>query len=129
MDIFRSFKKPAKSQKYADIHSFESRKKDTENARLKCPDKIPVICEVHDGSKHLIQLQNSKYLVSGDLSIGQFLMLIRKRITISPDQGVFLFNQKNELFTTSQLLKNTYAECKDTDGFLYFTLSVESTFG
>jgi GABA(A) receptor-associated protein len=51
---------------------------------------VPVICE-RAGKSNVPLIDKKKYLVPQDLSIGQFMYVVRKRIKISPEKAVFIF--------------------------------------
>ncbi|CAK9213869.1 unnamed protein product [Sphagnum troendelagicum] len=68
------------------------------------------------------------YLVLADLTIGQFVYVIRKRIKLSSEKAIFIF-VKNVLPPTTTMMSSIYEEHKDEDGFFYFTYSGENTFG
>lgn len=40
---------------------------------------------------HLLAPIASRYLVPADLTVGQFVYVIRKRIRVSPEQAIFMF--------------------------------------
>ena len=73
-------------------------------------------------------MDKRKYLIPMDLTVGQFVYVIRKRIKINPEKAIFTF-VNGKLPPTSQLMSNIYDENKDEDGFLYITYSGENTFG
>ncbi|CAN8103490.1 unnamed protein product [Discula destructiva] len=113
--------------KFKDEHPFEKRKAEAERIRLKYIDRIPVICEKVEKSD-IAAIDKKKYLVPADLTVGQFVYVIRKRIKLSPDKAIFIF--VNELLPpTAALMSSVYEEHKDEDGFLYITYSGENTFG
>jgi GABA(A) receptor-associated protein len=114
---------------YKSANSLEFRKKEASTVLAKYPDKIPVICEIHKSSRRLITLDHVKYLVSHQLTIGQFLITMRKKVKMDATQNLFLFSKHDTLFSTTQLLSEAYKENKDEDGFIYFTISVQETFG
>merc|ERR1711964_454241 len=95
--------------------------------REKYPNRIPVICERAEGS-NIPLLDKKKYLLPTDLTVGQFVYIIRKRIKLAPEQAIFLF-VGNSLPATGALVNTIYEEHKDEDGFLYMTYSGENTFG
>jgi len=66
--------------------------------------------------------------VPSDLTMGQFVYVIRKRIKLNPDAAIFIF-VNNTLPPASAMMSSIYKEHKDEDGFLYVTYSGESTFG
>ncbi|CAK9146855.1 unnamed protein product [Ilex paraguariensis] len=68
------------------------------------------------------------YLVPADLTIGQFVYVVRKRIKLGAEKAIFVF-VKNMLPPTAALMSAIYEENKDEDGFLYMTYSGENTFG
>ena len=92
-----------------------------------------------------------RYLVPADLTVGQFVYVIRKRIKLSPEKAIFIF-VNNVLPPTgalprspsqswlrsaadhcapcaAALMSSIYEDHKDDDGFLYVTYSGENTFG
>jgi len=108
-------------------HPFEKRQVGAQRIRSKYPDRIPVICEKADRSD-IPDIDKKKYLVPADLTVGQFVYVIRKRIKLSPEKAIFIFIN-NVLPPTAALMSNIYEEQKDVDGFLYITYSGENTFG
>lgn len=64
-----------------------------------------------------------------DLTVGQFVYVIRKRIKLSPEQAIFLFVDTGTLPPTASLMQTVYDAHKDEDGFIYMTYSGENTFG
>ena len=114
-----------KSQFRKDI-SFEKRKSESDRIRLKYKDRIPVIVEIAKINSEL-ELDKKKYLVPSDLTVGQFIYVIRKRIKLAPEKALFMFFKT--LPSSSDLLSKIYEQEKDKDGFLYATISEESTFG
>uniref|UniRef100_R7W7V0 Autophagy-related protein n=1 Tax=Aegilops tauschii TaxID=37682 RepID=R7W7V0_AEGTA len=72
--------------------------------------------------------QPYRYLVPADLTVGQFVYVVRKRIKLSAEKAIFIF-VKNTLPPTAALMSAIYEENKDEDGFLYMTYSGENTFG
>ena len=103
------------------------RKEESENILQRYPDRIPVIVEKHAQS-NIDDIDKKKYLVPVDLSIGQFMYVIRKRIKCPPEQAIFLFVD-GVLPTTGDLMSTIYSNHKHEDGFLYVTYSGENTFG
>ncbi|KAE9235527.1 hypothetical protein PF002_g11518 [Phytophthora fragariae] len=100
-------------------HPFEKRQAEAQRIRFKYSDRIPI--DIPD-------IDKKKYLVPADLTVGQFVYVIRKRINVSPEKAIFIFIN-NVLPPTVALMSNIYKEQKDSDGFLYVTYSGENTFG
>ncbi|KAF8031435.1 hypothetical protein BT93_D0597 [Corymbia citriodora subsp. variegata] len=105
------------------------KKRQAESARIreKYPDRIPVIVERAERSD-VPDIDKKKYLVPADLTAGQFVYVVRKRIKLSAEKAIFVF-VKNTLPPTAALMSAIYEENKDEDGFLYMTYSGENTFG
>ena len=95
----------------------------------KYPGRIPIICERDPRSKDVPDIDRKKYLVPDDLSIANFMYVIRKRLKLSPDKSIYLFVNDLVMPATSQLLSLMYSENCDEDGFLYIKYAGESTFG
>ena len=110
-----------------------------------------MICEKVEKSD-IATIDKKKYLVPADLTVGQFVYVIRKRIKLSPEKAIFIFVDE-VLPPTAALMSSIYEEHKDEDGyvarpllriaavlvsppanwfsdsFLYITYSGENTFG
>ncbi|CEP01388.1 Autophagy-related protein [Plasmodiophora brassicae] len=112
---------------YVEQFTFEERQTESQRIRDKYPDRIPVICEKSPKSD-ISDIDKKKYLVPSDLTVGQFVYVIRKRIKLEPEKGIFIF-VNNTLPSTSALMSKIYEEQKSPDGFLYVTYSGENTFG
>lgn len=116
-----------KSQSFKSQHPLEKRKAEADRIRLKYPDRIPVISEKAEKSD-IPDIDKKKYLVPADLTMGQFVYVIRKRIKLPADQAIFIF-VNNTLPPAAALMSQVYKEHASDDGFLYITYSGESTFG
>lgn len=126
---FMLFKKThhIQSESYKTQHTFEKRKAEFDRIRSKYPDRIPVIAERADKS-NIPQIDKKKYLVPADLSMGQFIYVIRKRIKLPPEQAIFIFIN-NQLPPACALMSQIYKEYADEDGCLYLYYSGENTMG
>ncbi|THG14695.1 hypothetical protein TEA_025207 [Camellia sinensis var. sinensis] len=108
-------------------HDFEKRRAEAARIREKYSDRIPVIVEKAERSD-IPNIDKKKYLVPADLTVGQFVYVIRKRIKLSAEKAIFIFVD-NILPPTGAIMSTIYDEKKDEDGFLYVTYSGENTFG
>merc|ERR1712137_1110856 len=118
----KSFKSTFKSE-----HPLEKRKAEAARIRDKYPDRIPVIVEKAEKSD-VPDIDKKKYLVPADLTVGQFVYVIRKRIKLSAEKAIYIF-VNNVLPPTAAFMSAPYDEQKDEDGFLYITYSGENVFG
>ena len=107
---------------------FEERKSEALRIKEKYKDKIPIIVEKSIKSD-IKDLDKKKYLVPNDITVGQFVYIIRKRIELTPEKAIFIFLENNTIPPTSSLLSKLYETHKDDDGFLYLTYAGENTFG
>jgi GABA(A) receptor-associated protein len=57
-------------------------------------------------------IDKKKYLVPADLTVGQFVYVIRKRIKLSPEKAIFIFVDE-VLPPTAALMSSIYAEHAD----------------
>uniref|UniRef100_A0A6C0L0A5 Autophagy-related protein n=1 Tax=viral metagenome TaxID=1070528 RepID=A0A6C0L0A5_9ZZZZ len=108
-------------------HSFENRCKESRSITSKYPDRVPVIVEKQEMSD-VVDIDKNKFLVPCDLTVGQFVYVIRKRMKMPPEMGIFVF-VNNEIPMQSALISSVYEESKDRDGFLYIKYAGENTFG
>jgi GABA(A) receptor-associated protein len=104
-----------------------------ESARIlkKYPDRVPVIVELSKSaySSSLPKMTKRKFLVPCELTMGQFMIVIRKRIKLSTDQALFAF-VGTTVPNPSMLLSELYQKNQDPDDhFLYVAVSRESVFG
>lgn len=113
---------------------FEKLKKSIAAIRIKFPDRIPVIvtkaknsgnADIPDpapGKKYV------KYLVPNDLTVGQFVYTIRKRMKLAPEKAIFVF-VNDRLPPTAMLMSQLYDKERGDSGYLLMTYSGENTFG
>ena len=109
-------------------HAFEKRKDEAHRILQKYPERIPVICEKDPRSRDIPDIDRKKYLVPADLSIANFMYVIRKRIKLSSEQALFIFINET-MPPISENMSLVYNKHEDEDGFLYITYSGENTFG
>ena len=107
---------------------FEQRRAEHENMKKRYPTRTCIFLERAAGSR-LPNIDKNKFLVPDDLSVGQMMHVIRKRLTIEPSAAIFLFTEKNTMPTTSQSIASLYKKNANADGFLYLTYNTEDTFG
>ncbi|WAR13390.1 GBRL2-like protein [Mya arenaria] len=106
---------------------YNQRKAESTKIRDKYPERIPVIVE-RDPKSQIQDIDKRKFLVPNDISVAQFMWIIRKRIQLPSEKAIFLFVEK-VLPQSSASMGQVYEEHKDEDGFLYIAYSGENTFG
>ena len=104
------------------------RKKDVVNMLTKFPGKIPLILEKYSSSQTVV-MDKEKYLVPGEITVGELLYMFRKRIKLEATQALFVFFNM-DMASTSMTMQQVYDRYKNKeDGMLYATYSGENTFG
>jgi GABA(A) receptor-associated protein len=112
-------------------NEFTFQQRFTESTRVltKYPERIPIVCEPSSNvSDKCPLIDKKKYLVPRDLTMGQFLYVIRKRLNLAPEKALFLFVNNNILSTTN-LMGHVYRRYRDNDKYLYISYAEENTFG
>jgi len=106
---------------------FEDRLKESERIMAKYPDRIPIIVEKLKNS-NAPDIGKHKYLVPDDLTISQFMYVIRKRIKLGPEEAIYIYVNKS-LPPGSSLISQIYKDNKSKCGFLFVEYCCENTFG
>jgi len=98
-----------KKSGYGILNEFQSSSKKSPKARVADVDK-------------------KKYLVPAELTVGQFIFIIRKRINLRPEEALFFF-VNGSIPSTSNTMGEVYQQNHDEDSFLYMMYSDESVYG
>ncbi|KAL4622984.1 microtubule-associated proteins 1A/1B light chain 3C-like [Arapaima gigas] len=106
-----------------------TRKHEVCSIRSKFPNKLPVIVERCVREKHLPLLDKTKFLVPHELTLGQFLCLLRSKIDLSPTQTLYLLVSERSMLCLSASMSEIYSRYSDPDGFLYITYASQDMFG
>ena len=121
-------KKQPDTNSFKTKFTFEKRKSESDTILVKYPNRIPIIIERDSRSKDVPDIDKKKYLVPDDLTMGQFVYVIRRRLKLEQEKAIFIF-VNNILPPTSAFVQQVYEEHRDDDGFLYVTYSGENSFG
>ena len=123
---------PPSSSNYKKSTPLEERKKKSFKMTSLYPDRVPVIVEMSSSSASYTTYSSAshkiKYLVPYDISMGQFIKILRDKLKLEPSIALFFFIN-NKVFPITSLIGNIYKENADEDGFLYIEFCEESTFG
>lgn len=127
--FFKSKPSPSKNgYEFKMQHSFDKRKEESSRLIKKFPNKIPIILEKSDSSA-LPRINKQKFLLPKDITIGQFIYIIRSKIKLDASQSIFIFINNYVIPSTNQTIGDVYIDHADKDGYLYITYSAEQTFG
>ena len=110
-------------------YSFEQRKSESHRIINKYPDRIPLICQKSKtANKSCPAIDKQKYLVPQDITVGQFIYIIRQRLKLSSEKALYIFIN-GTIPSVGRLITDVYKEHTDEDGFLYIYYNFENTFG
>lgn len=93
----------------------------------KYPDRVPVYVDKKKEST-IEDIEKHKYLVPKEMTMGNFIFILRKNIKLKPDQALFVF-VNNIIPSNSELMSTIYDQHKSEDLFLHVIYSSENTFG
>tara|TARA_A100001015_G_C15030418_1_gene732903 strand:+ start:1230 stop:1577 length:348 start_codon:yes stop_codon:yes gene_type:complete len=114
-------------KRFKDCHSHEDRSNESKKIMIRYPERIPIIVEKAKGCR-LANLSKNKYLAPKDMTMSQFVFMVRKRIQLEPSEAMFLM-VNHSLVNGSALIGQIYTDHKESDGFLYMIYTSENTFG
>uniref|UniRef100_A0A3Q2CLI3 Microtubule-associated protein 1 light chain 3 gamma n=1 Tax=Cyprinodon variegatus TaxID=28743 RepID=A0A3Q2CLI3_CYPVA len=109
--------------------SAATRRHEVAGIRSKFPNKIPVIIERYEKEKYLPPLDKTKFLVPHELTMTQFVTIIRNRMALLPSQAFYLLINNSGLASMSLTMAQVYKDHQDEDGFLYMTYASQEMFG
>lgn len=114
--------------KYRQRVSMTDRKNTAERIIAQHPSRIPVVVECSEQLQREHPLSKNKFAVPYDLTLAQFLFVIRKHMKLQPEYAIYAFIN-NRLHPTTSAIGTIYAQEKTEDGFMYIDIFQESTFG
>lgn len=91
-------------------------------------DRIPVVVECSEQLQSMFPLKKNKFIVPFDLTLSQFIFVIRKHMKLDSTQAIFVFIN-NKIHPITAIMGQLYQDQKDEDGFMYLNVFHESTFG
>lgn len=114
---------------YRTEKTLQARLQESRRIKTRYADRLPVICERSSKCTKLAPIDKRKFLVPRDLTTGQFLYVVRKRLQLDPSQAIFLMTESGRLPASSQTVEMVYSQDAHEDGFLYMFYTGENTFG
>ena len=95
----------------------------------KYPDRVPVFVKRSSKDKLLPNIDNNKYIVPENITVSEFITIIRKRVKLGEETSIFLFLNGNVIPNGSDLMVNLYKEYKNEDEMLIIEYCGENVFG
>ena len=114
--------------KYRQRVSLQDRKITAERIISQHCDRVPVVVECSEQLHMEHPLKKNKFAVPYELTMAQFMFVIRKHMKLEPEYAIFAFIN-NRLHPTTTPIGTIYAQEKADDGFMYIDIFQESTFG
>lgn len=108
-------------------YSFEKRFSEANRILKLYPGRIPIICE-KSKNQNLPVMDKVKYLVPYEITISQFITVIRKRLNLHPELSILVSIEGLVPSSITQIV-DIYSEHKHPDGFLYVEYFQENAFG
>ncbi|XP_017781277.1 PREDICTED: microtubule-associated proteins 1A/1B light chain 3C-like isoform X1 [Nicrophorus vespilloides] len=109
--------------------SLEIRKEEVMAIRNRFPTKIPIIVNKFVKETNLPTLDKTKFLVPQEITMAQFLTIIRNRMSINQTQSLYLLVNNRSMISLTSTLSEIYGEFQGEDGFLYITYASQEVFG
>lgn len=91
--------------------------------RNKYPNKIPIVIRKSED----IHIDKIKYLVPKNLTCGQFMFIIRKRLKLKEHESIFMMF--NSIMLNSSALLSEYDNTLSNNEYMYIDITRENTFG
>jgi len=117
------------TSKFKTKHIFLKRREEATRILEKFPERIPIIVEKDPRCKDIPDIDRKKYLVPNNLTMGNFMYVIRQRIKLTPEKSLYLFVDETNMVPSGQLISAVYDDFASSDKFLYIMYAGESTFG
>ncbi|VDO95945.1 unnamed protein product [Soboliphyme baturini] len=114
---------------YKSLKSFEARQAEVSAAKINFPLRLPLVVEKSSRESTLPTLRKIKFLVPPELTVSQFITILRSRMNIKQMESVFLLINGRTVVPMSATLSELYREFSEEDGFLYVTYISQVAFG
>ena len=112
---------------FHDKYTFQQRSREALNIMGKYPNSLPIIVQ-NGPSSTLPLIDKNKFLVPKDITFGEFVYVIRKRLKLKEYQSIFVFVNRT-LPLNTKLISVLYDEHSEDDNFLYCYIQGENVFG
>ena len=115
---------------FKETYTFEERKTHSSDIRVKYPERLPIVMQRSMNDKILGDMDKIKYLVPGEITITEFMAILRKRLNVNQTTSIYLYNPDNKIILSgTNSIEYLYNKYKNDDGFLYIEYCGENVFG
>ena len=111
-----------------DLLKKKDMKKSLDKVRIKYPNKIPLFIYRSKKDKSLQDINCNKFLVPDNITLGQFMVIIRKRLKLESNIALFILIN-NTIHCSSDSILQIYENHKNKDGMLVLEYCGENVFG
>ena len=111
---------------YKQEKTLKERKEESSLMITRFENRIPIIVEKR--KKEIMDIDKRKYMAPKTLTNAQFIFVIRRRLSLKPEQAIFIY-ANDQLITGQGYLNDLYMKHRDEDGFLYIIYDFENVFG
>ena len=108
--------------------SLDMRLDESQKIMTKFPEKICAYIERSATCKSIEEIDKHKFLIPRALTVAEFIYIIRKRLHVAPEKGLFFF-VNNYIISGNMSINEINNKYKSPDGFLYITYSAENCYG
>lgn len=106
-------------------YPLEERKNESLRVSNAYPDRVPIIVMSDDK----LNISKFKFMVPNDISVGQFLYIVKKGLSENDSTKSLFILFNNVIPCHSDKMSDMNDRFRDEDGFLYAYVSYENTFG
>jgi GABA(A) receptor-associated protein len=114
--------------KFQQKYTYTERLYESSQIKKKYVNRIPIIIEKDIIAYNIPSIDKSKYLAPTNMTLGEFMIILRKKLNVRPEETIF-FIIENTIQPTSHTIETIYNKFADDDGFLYIIYTSENTFG
>ena len=107
---------------------FEVRLEESRKVAAKFPDKVCAYIERSATCKSVDEIDKHKFLIPSALTVAEFIYIIRKRIHVPPEKGLYFF-VNNYIISGNTTMSEINTKNRAPDGFLYIAYSAENCYG
>jgi GABA(A) receptor-associated protein len=119
----------AEHPSFSNSVSVDTRRREAEQILMKYNyERVPVIVERAKVAKTMPLIRPKKFIIPTKMTYAQFLLCIRKKVKLTPEETICLFIN-NIVPPSTQTIGQLYHEHKDEDLFLKAVYSNENAYG